>query len=456
MADEIKNVVDEIQTTTAALRAELDARKATEAATDETLVKLKTDFADLLAKYQELVLAKDAADATIKTMEEAIEEAKKRGDDIEVALAVRAKAQAEAGQLKISSREYIEKFYECVRSNDKNFTMPSEVAAEEQRRYLRYKMPYKSNADIDYIQKEISAAYGPAMGWMMPAEQQMLMEQRRYELTPMRSLASVITTGTDSVEFPTDDTFITPNRRGELGPAIPETEINEIFMIEIKLHEMSVNPLVTQKMLRNRTFDLEGWITRRKVVMGFALQESYDYTVGDGVQRARGLFTYPAWDDPEIYQRGALGTLVTTGATLDDDNLRHLYMSLIEPWQPNARWLMHRKTFTHIMGLKDEEGRWLINPQLLFLGTELQLFGKPVIFGGDVPAPSLTGTFTVGDKVIAYGDFSQYVILDGVGGMNYTIRDEITRKGFVNWYITQNTGGGLIGYQGIKMMQIGS
>jgi HK97 family phage major capsid protein len=456
MPDDIKTVVDDIQTTTAALRAELDARKATEEANSESIVKIKKDFDQLLMQYQELVLAKKASDATIQTLEEAIEEGKKRGDDLEVALAMKAQIQDGNERLKISTREYIEKFYECVRSNDKNFSMPPEIAAEESRRYLRYKMPYKSDADIDYIQKEISAAYGPAMGWMMPAEQQMLMEQRRYEMTPMRGLASVITTGSDSEDFPTDDTFITPNRRGELGPAIPETEIDEIFMIEIKLHEMSVNPFVTQKMLRNRTFDLEGWITRRKVVQGFALQESYDYTVGDGVQRARGLFTYPAWDDPEVYQRGALGTIVTTGTTLDDDDLRHLYMSLIEAWQPNARWLMHRKTFSHIMGLKDEEGRWLINPQLLFLGTELQLFGKPVIFGGDVPAPSLTGTFTAGDKVVAYGDFSQYVILDGIAGMNYTIRDEITRKGFVNWYITQNTGGGLIGYQGIKMLQIGA
>jgi len=452
---EIQDVVKDVKKITANIHSEMEARKTRDGELDLTIIKMKQEFADLIEKHQQLNFAKEAADEKIQDLETAIEEGKKRGDDLEVALAMKAKLGSDM-DLKISSREYVEKFYDCVRANNKNYKMPDNVYAEEQRRYLRYKMPYKSNSDINYIQKEISAAYGPAMGWMMPVDQQMLMEQRRYELTPLRSLATVTTTGTDSIEFPTDDTFITPNNRGELGDQSPKTEIEEIFMIEIKLHEMDVNPEVTQKMLRNRTFDLEGWITRRKVTMGFALQESYDYTVGDGVQRARGLFTYPAWDDPEVYQRNALGTLVTTGVTLDDDHLRKLYMSLIEAWQPGARWLMHRNTFTHIMGLKDEEGRWLINPQLLFLGTQLQLFGKPVVFGGDVPRPTLEGTFTAGQKVIAYGDFSQYVILDGVEGMNYTIRDEITRKGFVNWYITQNTGGGLVGFQGIKMIEIGA
>lgn len=453
---QIKDLKEKVLNLVSNYQTESKARAKHDETVDLALVEMKDGAAKFLEDFQGLTVSKKLLEERIEKAEAALEVAKKRGDDLEVAMSLRAYAQTgDSKDLHVSNEEYKEIFQDGVREKFVNYKMPQDVAEDELTRYVKYKRPFASKKTVAWIVKQVSEAYGPSLGMMVPVDMQAMTEQRKYELTPMRQLATVIPMDR-SMAFPVWDTFIEPDSRGELGPQPTETPIKEANLIRIDLNEMHVLPKVTQDMLRNRAFDVEGWIMRDFVPRGFAIKESRDFTIGDGVQRARGLFTYDSWADEEIYERDALGTLVTGGSTIDFDNLKNLNMSLQEGYWSMARWLMHRYTFSHIIGLKDNEDRPLINPQLLFLGTELRLFGREVYLGGDVPHPTLTGTFTVGQKVIAYGDFSAYIIGDGMPGLSYTIRDEITQLGFVRWFVTQQIGGKLIGFQSIKILEIGS
>lgn len=432
-------------------------REAEDLKRDEGIISLKADVTDAITKIQELNTAK-------KELEKRAEEAEKRSEELEKTLAVRTGAVqgGEGEQLKISNPDYMKAFFDYARSNNKHFEIDKAVKQTEIAKWVAYKFPYASDEIRADIVKDVSVAYGPSMGNMFPVDLQMISEQRKWEMSPLRPYATTITASTDTLTFPIDDTLMETDSRGELSPAPGYKEVPEDFEVKIELHEIWTRPRMTQKMLRMRGFDVEGWIMRRKVPQGLAYKENRNFIIGDGVQEARGFLTYNevnmnvGVDATEEYQRGALGTYTTSGGSFDNTDLRRLFNSLITPWRPNAIWYMDRLTFSHCMGLEDEQNRPLINPQLMFLGTELQLYGKPVILSEAMPGPNIAEAFTAGTKVIAYGDFSSYIIADGIAGMNYTIRDDITFPGRVSWFVLENVGGGLIGFQSIKILKIGT
>ena len=74
------------------------------------------------------------------------------------------------------------------------------------------------------------------------------------------------------------------------------------------------------------------------------------------------------------------------------------------------------------------------------------LLGRPVRFASDMPVGA-TGSLS-----IAYGDFAEgYNIVDQAGFR--LIRDNVTTKGKVKYYVTKYTGGDVTSYQSFKLMK---
>lgn len=82
------------------------------------------------------------------------------------------------------------------------------------------------------------------------------------------------------------------------------------------------------------------------------------------------------------------------------DDLKQLFFSLDDSYRDNAKWLMNDKTAFYLQSLKDSQGSYLWNQ---YDGT---FMGKEVLISNFMPDIDL------GNKPVAFGDFSNYWIIE--------------------------------------------
>ena len=264
----------------------------------------------------------------------------------------------------------------------------------------------------------------------------------------MRSIASVITTSAESVEWVIDDNDgFTSGWVGEVEDR-DDTDTGKLGVLTIPIHEQYAMPMAAQKILDDAIVSIEQWISG-KIVDRFSRSENTAFVNGTGIKQPVGFMSLDDWAALGAYERNALETRQTATATLTGDDLIDLQTDLLEPYQANARWTMHRKVFAEIMKLTDTNGQYLLNPSMLFAGPSgMQLLGRPVVFFAD-----MSNTIDEGDYALAYGDFrAGYTIADRLGIR--VLRDPYTQKGAVKFYTTKRTGGAVTNFQAIKRLKI--
>lgn len=332
-------------------------------------------------------------------------------------------------------------------------------------KYLRYRTPIKDsiNTEIvkslwgknngfqkDYIDMEVKSLVtgsNPDGGYLIRPEYSAKPITRVWETSPMRAFATVITSSTGIVEFLVDDQEgITGGWVGEMDDRV-ETGTPKFGTVTISTHEQYAEPRISQRMLDDSAIDIQGML-QNKVLQKFTRVENTSFFKGDGVKKARGFLTLPAWGNNGTYQNGALEHIKSGSAGgFTSDSLKTLQDSLLQEYQPNAVWFMTRSTFTFVKKLKNLQGNYMLDENSLKVGDTPILLGKPVIFASDmeeVATDSLS---------IAYGDFKDgYTIIDGVG--TRIIRDIYTKKGFVKYFVTKFVGGDVTNYQSIKILKL--
>ena len=277
--------------------------------------------------------------------------------------------------------------------------------------------------------------------WVRP-EFDMEIRKKVFETSPMRELADQQTISTDSLEFPYDDDEPDSGWVGETESR-PETENSQMNEVSIFAHEIYAQPKATQKLLDDSAIDIEAWHAG-KVADRFMRQENTAFVSGNGNKKPKGFLSYPAGDGFGSIEQVASGS--AGGVTAD--GLIDLQNSLIENFQPNARWLMKRATAAEVRKLKDGEDRylWSVSGDLA-TGVMQSLLGKPVRFANDMPDVAADALS------IAYGDFRQgYLIVDRIGIR--ILRDPYTQKGKVLFYTTKRVGGGVQHFQAIKLQKL--
>tara|TARA_R110000737_G_scaffold282606_2_gene289227 strand:+ start:166 stop:1476 length:1311 start_codon:yes stop_codon:yes gene_type:complete len=282
--------------------------------------------------------------------------------------------------------------------------------------------------------------------WIMPQRAAMTI-QRIFETSPMRLIANIMNTTSDSVEIIIDDDEMTSG--GWVGETSPRSETGtaKIGKLTIPVHEQFSQPKATQKMLDDAGFDVESWVAR-KVADKMTRTENTAFIAGDGSQKPRGILDLAAWDTAGTYQRNALERVNSgTSGAFTGDGLKTLQNSVIEAYQANAVWAMKRASFTGITTLKDSNGAYLLNPRSLAEGDELRLLGKRVMFMDDIPAVG------AGSESLIYGDFNQgYSIVDRIGFR--VIRDNVTLKPYILFYTTKRTGGDVTNFEALKVQKL--
>ena len=234
----------------------------------------------------------------------------------------------------------------------------------------------------------------------------------------------------------------------------------------IPVHEISAEPVITQKLLEDAGYNVEEWLNR-KVADKFARTENNSFINGNGVHRPRGILTYPNWTGTE-YQVNAIqqinsgtnGHLFNRDDTVNGingtaDALIRLQYSLKAPYQMNAAWLMSRETFGAVMLLKDADGNYIFNRNLdMNTGMAFSLLNRPVYIMNDMPNANNGATAgETGALAIAYGDFMDgYMIVDR---RNINIlKDPFTRKPYIKFYTTTRVGGDVCNFESFKLLAL--
>ena len=294
--------------------------------------------------------------------------------------------------------------------------------------------------------KALTVNSDPNGGYLTLPEFGGIIETYVYETSPLRRLASEITIGTDALEYVTDNDQAGWGWVGETQ-ARPDTYTPQLGKLMIPVNEMYAMPNVSQKMLDDAYIDVEAWLAG-KVSEVFARGEATAFVSGNGVNKPKGILSYPAGTNVASGQIAQVYSGNASGFTYA--GLIALQNALKEPYQNNATFLTQRSSMALLLGIVDGQGRPIFN--MMYDkngGLENTILGRPVVFAADMPAAATNAV------AMAYGDFKKaYQIVDRTGVR--VLRDPYTNKPFIRFYTTKRVGGGMVNFEAIALLQIHS
>jgi HK97 family phage major capsid protein len=232
-----------------------------------------------------------------------------------------------------------------------------------------------------------------------------------------------------------------------------ETTTPTLREIAINVHEIYAQPAATQTALDDSVFDVEAWLAE-EVSISFAEAEGAAFISGDGVNKPRGILSYPKVANGS-YAWGKLGFTVTghasafiapTSSASPADCLVDLYYSLKEGYRNGASWLTSDAVLGTIRKMKDGDGNYLWAPPTAAADVPT-ILQKPVRTDDNMEA-------LAADKFpVAFGDFQRgYLIADRQGIR--VLRDPFTSKPNVLFYTTKRVGGGVVNFEAIKLLKV--
>jgi HK97 family phage major capsid protein len=294
--------------------------------------------------------------------------------------------------------------------------------------------------------KALSVGSGPDGGYIAPPELDRLIEQRLRQVSPMRAIATVRTTGATVFKKPVSITAAATGWAAESG-ARAVTASPTLASIDVTAGELFANLAATQTLLDDAYVNVEEWIAE-EVEQAFAAQERAAFVSGDGTNKPKGFLASTivaeashTWDKLGYVASGAAGAFAASNPA---DRIVDLVYTPRAEFRQNGRFVMNRKTLSAIRKLKDSEGRYLWQPESQ--GPGATILGYPVTEIEDMP------DIAADAYAIAFGDFARgYLIVDRAGVR--VLRDPYTNKPYVLFYVTKRVGGAVQNFDAIKLMK---
>ena len=294
---------------------------------------------------------------------------------------------------------------------------------------------------INIQSKSLSDSVDANGGYLVPDQLSDLIIEIVNESSPMRSLATVETISSDSLDLIEDVNDFGAAWGDETTVRSTETTEPAIGRDTISTFELYAQPQATQKLIDDASIDIEQWVAR-KVADKMARLEATAFISGDGVTQPAGILTDTAGTTWGTIQQIGSGT----SAVVTADSLVNLYYALKDDYARNATFLMHRNTVQALRLLKDTTNQYIWQPGLA-AGAPNTLLGVPVALAADMPVPAAASLS------VAVADFKRaYMIVDRIGIR--TLRDPFTAKPFVKFYTTKRVGGKVVNTDAIKILKL--
>lgn len=296
------------------------------------------------------------------------------------------------------------------------------------------------------VQIGVPADGGLAVPRLVEQQIEMLMR----DLSPIRSIANVVTVGTSDYRKLVRTGKAGTGWVGETA-ARPETGTSGLVEVIPPIGEIYANPMVTQQALDDVYYDVEADVSD-DLTTSFAEAEGAAFVVGSGTNRPKGFLAYTTAATADSTR--AFGTLqhIITGVAgaLPASNAGDVFLDVIGAlkagYRPGSQWVMPKAVLFAIMKLKDSTGQYLWQPTITANGLGLNLLGFPVVECEDMP------TIAANSLSVAFGNFQRgYTIVDRVGMR--MLRDPYSNKPYVGFYTTKRVGGAVVNSEAIKLLK---
>ena len=323
-------------------------------------------------------------------------------------------------------------------------------AAQEAAPHQKAFEAYVRNGDDEGLRslslegKAMSTAVAADGGYLVDPQTADTIKSVLRATSSLRQVASVVNVEATSYDVLIDSTDVGSGWASELA-ATTETGTPTIERITIPLHELSALPKVSQRLLDDSAFDIEGWLAGR-IADKFARAEAAAFVSGDGVDKPTGFLTHPMVAD-SAWAWGSLGYIPTgvAGDIGSADNIVDLVYALGAQYRANATFVMNSKTAGQVRKLKDADGRFLWSDGLA-AGEPARLMGYPVLIAEDMPDMASNGA------AIAFGDFEAGYTIAERPDLRI-LRDPFSAKPNVLFYATKRVGGDVSDFAAIKLLK---
>lgn len=343
----------------------------------------------------------------------------------ELAAAKRPKLDAKGGEMSPEMMEYRSALYSYLRTGE------------------------GENEVKEMQKKTLSGRSDPDGGILVDTETDSVIDRIAEDNLGFAALASTTSVGSRTYRKLVKTRGIAGGRVGveEEGPG--ETNGQQWAEIEIPCHGYYAEPWVPNDLLEDADYDLEG-DTLTEAGTAFNELEGYDFLLGSGVKRARGLLTYETVANAS-YEWGKVG-YVASGADGDfaasnpADKIIDLQHALKTKYRAGAVMLMNDGALSKVRQMKDGSGNfYLFNPQAT-AGYAGSVLGSPVALDDYMPDVA-SDSYS-----IAFGNFARAYKITRRRGIA-VIRDMYTKKGYTKLYITRRTGGAVLNFEAFKVMK---
>jgi HK97 family phage major capsid protein len=302
----------------------------------------------------------------------------------------------------------------------------------------------------DLERKAVNVTTAGDGGYALPEQIDSMIAKRLLDISPIRSIANVVTVSTSDYKQLVDTRGIAS---GWVGEAAARTATNTSTLYEAAafMGEIYANPQATQQSLDDLMFNVEQWLASG-IADEFAFQEGAAFITGNGTSKPKGIAAYTtaatadgarAWGTVEHIATGVAGDFA---ASNKGDKLYDVVYKLKAGHRPNARWLTNKALLGEIRQFKESTTNAYLWAPGLAAGQPSTLCGYPVVEAEDVAAKAASSLS------LAFGDFrAAYTIVDRVGIRS--LRDPFTNKPYVGFYTTKRVGGMLVNSEAVKWLK---
>jgi len=300
-------------------------------------------------------------------------------------------------------------------------------------------------------QMVVTAADDTQGGYFVPPEINTQLGTLINDMGAVSQVAQVITTGSSGFKSSTRTKKVEAKWVGELGDR-GDTDTGEWAMTDIPVHELSAEPEISSTMLEDSIIDLTSFFVE-EAGMQFATAEGRAFMHGTGQLQPQGILTAEFVDDANWtwgkigrFKTGAAnGFKASSSADPSSAPIVRMIKSLRSGYAAMGVGLLaNRHTIAVLMNLVDERGRPLWHPSL-DMSEPSTFSGVRVRLDDFVPNVEANAIALV---LLAY---SGYLITRRRGTM--VLRDPYSKHPSVIFRTTQRTGGGIMNYEAIKVLQ---
>jgi len=291
---------------------------------------------------------------------------------------------------------------------------------------------------LDSMEKKaLTVSNDTTGGYLAPPEYVRELLKTITEISPIRSIARVRTTGQRSIQIPKRDGQFAAQWVSESGTR-SETTGYTVGLEELPAHEMYALVDISEQDLEDTVFDLEAEM-QSEFAEQFAKAEGAAFVSGNSVGKPHGFM-----------DASGVGSVDSGNATaVTADGLISLVHNIKSDYTRNGTFVFNRATLASIRKLKDTAGQYVFQTGMMLGGNMVNtILGHPYVEATDMPSEG-ADTFPV-----AFGDFRRaYMIVDRVNLA--VLRDPFTQAttGNVRYIARKRVGGQVVQAEAINKLK---